>query len=881
MLAMPVKTQILFVGLIILASGSRLNGAITDPPRQPVLQTGPSDDSAQPVSHQAESPAPPKTMRTDLYGDPLPEGAIARLGTVRFRHGAYVLSLAFTADGKQLLSYGNNGVRVWEVATVKELRSLLETGMSSVALSADGKFLLTCENPLNRPVVRFRRWSDLKNIEREYPIEAFNATRFSPDGKVLAVATQTCEMQLWDVAGGRKLQSWKAYDRTVPWFTFSDDSKTLITGGSDKIIRLWDVESGKKKHEIVTPSIVGKAFVSRDGALVVSSGMIEEKTGPTSSYSYPEKMIRVWDIATGKELHQLVNPAKKAVGPDAGLALLTLAADGKTVITFGGDAVLSLWDPGTGQEKRRVDIGKEWPTTVTFTPDGKTLALGANAIHFIDLATGKELTRRNRQQSLVSYAGFVLDGRTALTTFCNQTFHLWNPLTGQELGSFTGVEEWAGNETSVDKGRFLIATGPNETIRIYDLAAKKEARRFKIPPARAYIRALSPDGELMAFAAEGKGVILVNLKSGKESRLLEDDEVKVTGVGFGAEGRTLIVWFSDHTIQIWDLATKKNLSRFALGYGSAIRPSWAAAERRDVIWPYTAFVSPDSRYFAYIQHRSFILHELPSLRLVRRSAEFPCDISLVSFSPDDRIIAWASHDSIIHLLETATCKERHQFTGHHGLIYSLAFSSDSRKLISGSEDTTALVWDLYGKFGSKEKWDGAIPAAELDSCWSDLGGSDAGKAYQAIRRLAASSADAAPYLAKRLQPVKLVAPKHPAKLVADLDSNEFAVREAAEKELGNLGELAAPACRKAMANQPSAEVRRRLKKLLEKQALEETNFPPDILRGIRAVETLEAIGTKEAREKLAGLAHGTPEARLTQEAKASLERLAKRSAVSP
>ncbi len=855
------NARLLLVGVILLASGSRLTGVITDPARQPALQTGPSDNSPQPVSQQTESPAPPKAARTDRYGDPQPEGAIARLGTVRFRHGAYVLSVAFTADGKQLLSYSTNGVRVWDVANGKELRSLLETGLNSVALSADGKFLLTCENPLNRPLVRFRKWSDLM-VEREFSVEAFNSTRFSPDGKVLAVAThQAGEIQLWDVASGRELRAWNAYGGKfgrMPCFSFSNDARTLITGGSDKIIRLWDVATGKKKLEIVTPSIVSKAVISRDGAMAASLGMTEEKTGETSWVSYPETTIRIWDVASGKELRQLVNPLKPALGgTHGGYHSLNLAPDGKTVITFAGDGVLRFWDLATGQEQRQLDLGKASPTTLAFSPDGKTLALGGHAIRLIALASGKDRIKLHEPQNLVSHAAFVLDGRTALTTYCNQTIQLWNALTGEELASFNGVEEWAGNETSLDKGRFLIATGPNETIRIYDLAAKKEVRRFKIPPARTYIRALSPDGELMAFAAEGKGVILVNLKSGKESRLLEDDEVKVSGVGFGAEGRTLIVWFSDHTIQLWDPATKKNLSRFALGYDSAIRPSWAAAERRDVIWPYTAFVSPDSRYFAYIQHRSFILHELPSLRLVRRSQEYPCDISLVAFSPDDRMIAWASHDSNMH----------------QGGISSLAFSPDGRKLISGSVDTTALIWDLSGRFGSKEKWDGAISAAELDSCWSDLAESDAAKAYQAIRRLAASPADAAPYLAKRLQPMTLMDPKRPAKLVTDLDSNEFAIREAAEKELEKLGELAAPVCRKAMENQPSTEVRRRLKKLLEKQALAETNLPPDILRGIRAVETLEAIGTKDAREKLAGLVQGAPEARLTQEAKSALTRL--------
>src|SRR5207245_2596084 len=245
--------------------------------------------------------------------------------------------------------------------------------------------------------------------------------------------------------------------------------------------------------------------------------------------------------------------------------------------------------------------------------------------------------------------------------------------------------------------------------------------------------------------------------------------------------------------------------------------------------------------------------------------------SLVAFSPDDRMIAWASHDRVIHLLETASCKERHLLSGHLGGIQSLDFSSDGRSLISGSGDTTALVWDVVGKLGMNEKWGGSLSAKDLDSCWNDLAGEDAAKAYQAIRRLAASPADAVPMFAKRLQPMPAVDQKRLAKLVANLDSKEFAVREAAEKELENLGELAVPACRKAMEDKPSTEVRRRLGVLAEKQAKAELNLPPDRLRAVRVVEILELIGTPEARTVLAPLAQGAGEASLTQEAKGSLD----------
>jgi WD40 repeat protein len=97
------------------------------------LQSDPSDDKPQPVNQQAKSPVPPKAARTDRYGDPLPEGAVARLGTVRLRQpdSLLITSVAFSPDGKVLASAGKvrtlegcSCIYFWDAATGKELRRL-------------------------------------------------------------------------------------------------------------------------------------------------------------------------------------------------------------------------------------------------------------------------------------------------------------------------------------------------------------------------------------------------------------------------------------------------------------------------------------------------------------------------------------------------------------------------------------------------------------------------------------------------------------------------------------------------------------------------------------------------------------------------------------
>ena len=105
--------------------------------------------------------------------------------------------------------------------------------------------------------------------------------------------------------------------------------------------------------------------------------------------------------------------------------------------------------------------------------------------------------------------------------------------------------------------------------------------------------------------------------------------------------------------------------------------------------------------------------------------------------------------------------------------------------------------------------------------------------------------------------------------IADLDSSQFAKREKATRELKRLGELGEPALKKALKNRPSLEARSRLNGLLN-------NLPgpsPELIRSLRAIEVLERIGVADARDVLNILAKGAPEAQLTQEAMAALDRL--------
>jgi hypothetical protein len=162
----------------------------------------------------------------------------------------------------------------------------------------------------------------------------------------------------------------------------------------------------------------------------------------------------------------------------------------------------------------------------------------------------------------------------------------------------------------------------------------------------------------------------------------------------------------------------------------------------------------------------------------------------------------------------------------------------------------------------------------LDALWSDLGGGEPVRAYFARWALAAAPAQAVPYLKERVRPVApLTAPQQRQvdRLITELDSDEFEVREKATADLDKLGESAVPAMRQALKKKPSPEVARRLETLLQPHDCKAGE--PGSSRELGAVAVLEYAGTAQAKELLEALAKGTAGARLTDEARAALRRL--------
>jgi RNA polymerase sigma factor (sigma-70 family) len=808
-------------------------------PPAPAAQPAAADPPAPADPQRAAEPAP--RVAADVHGDALPAGALTRLGTVRLRHGGPVGAVAISPDGKTAASGGGLGdptVRLWDMATARELRAFTgHTGqITGVAFTRDGKQLLSCAQDATVRVWDVGTGAEVRQL-RGHDGGA-TGLALAPDGKTVATASQDDTARLWDVATGAEVRSLAhapgvlARVAGVNGVAFSPDGKALASAAEDGVVRLWDPATGKELQSLTAHEGAATCVAfSPDGKVLASGGR--------------EKTIRLWDVATGKPLQTF----------DAGgspVHALAFAPHGRALAAGVLARPVLVLDLATGKPVRPFG-GSNGVRALAFAPDGKTLMTGAgnHSAYFFDLATGKERFPFPGH----NYAGnvsFSPDGQTVRACYQDQTVRVWD-LAGQELRhiSAAGIMQRGKSTAFSPDGKLVATAGQVGVVRPYDLATGTKLREIGKHEGTINALAWSDDGKALALGGADGGVRVWDADSGKELHDLRGSEESIWSLAFAPDGKSLAAAGADQAVRVWDLTTGQERHRLTGPEGPVESVAF----------------SPDGRLLAAgARGKAAWVWDAATGREVARLEGHKTWVHAVRFSADGRTLATGGLDNAVRLWERATWRERVHFEGHRGGVVSLAFAPDGRSLASGSADSSVLVWDLSGRGRG-----GRLAPQDLEVAWTDLLGEDAAKAYRARELLAAAPEQALPLLRGSLRPVAPVPAERLRNLIAQLDDDDFNVRERATEDLAKLGGAANGALRQALEGQPSAELRQRLQRLLE-------SGPSPDRRQSRALELLEVMATPEARRLLEELAKGAPGAGLTEEAKASLQRTAKRAA---
>ncbi len=822
-----------------------------------------------PASAQ-DSPAP----ATDLSGDPLPEGALIRAGTVRFRLSAGVTAAALSPDGTALAAAGPDGAIRWiELPSGAERRTLKghEGAVVFLVFAPDGRRLASTGDD---GTVRLWDAADGKPLAvLQGHTMRVAAGAFSPDGATLATGGGDGTLRLWDIPSGRELRKIEAHRGEVAGVAFAPDGRAVATGGADGAVRLWDPAAGTmlREHAVNAGGVTCLAF-SPDGKSLASGGW--------------DRVIRIRDAAgAGTE--------SRMTGHDEVVTALRFATDGRSLLSAGADGTIRQWDPATGKETARIRAHLDAISALADAPSRSLLvSAGRDGILRRWLlrqdASGsrgfEEIVEPRRHLGPALGVAWSPDGRILASAGADHAVRLWEAGTGRWIADLRGHRDAVFAVAFSPDGRLLVTGSRDGTFRIWDPAGRRELLNIAEDAGGVTAAAFSPDGRRLATGGEDRQIRIREITATgtagdsptavpelREIRRIAGHEGRILSLQFIAGGLLLASRGDDNTARIWNPDSGRETTRI-LGltermYGAAPSPDARVL---------AVAVSKGSFRFADRADHRVRLWEAASGREILATDSVLGEVDgpgCLAWSPDGRVLA-RGRETAVRFWSAASGAELRHGTCAGGRPLAAAFAPDGKRLATAMSDGNVLVWSAPE---APPPAAGAGADAAPGILWTDLASTDAGKAWRAVRAIAArGAAGDGPLLALLKENVRPSADDRILRLVADLDSDAFETRERATHALRELGPSAEPVLRQALASSTSAEVTVRLNTLLD--ALGDPSAPlpamsAETLRNVRAVQALERMGTPEAHAILEAVAGGIITARETWEARAALERL--------
>jgi WD40 repeat protein len=678
--------------------------------------------------------------KTDAFGDPLPKGAIARIGTTKYRgvagHGAARLS----PDGKLIAGVILNWARgprpisasieVWELPAWKNrrvIRTLLSPkdkplNLPCLTFTADGKSLAVAD-AANQRVLLFDlasgKCTRTLKVPAETPLSALEIV-ISRNQQILTLIGVAAQGKrhwfVWDLANNKLkhrfiLENWIG-------IAISADCRWAAMYELNFKIQLWDLTAGRKTHTITTDYPMYPLAFSPDGKQLVANG---------------RATLRVYEVATGKELHNLRRAGwarhalftpdgqsfyasmshrplqsffyaassavlRAGLAPDAhfglcdarnGLSSLQDIAQSRSALAHWCNAVsdpendeIIVWSTAPWKRTAAFSVPYlEHVSQLVLTPEGKVLALTqisqrpVNLLSLWEVRTGKMLSPTGVLTSGITTVSFSPRAELYVASWYGNAAW-WNPRTGSKIRDQVPDAETIEAANVFENGA-KAASLLHDTVRIWNPRTGRDTDRFVIPLGKkedTLEMAVSPDGNYFAITTYAE--------------------------------RMAVLPNGDSTVY----AAKTKLLLWSQKKRSIVR-TYALQEPYDADVTTSVF-SPDNRWLAFLAEPG----RLQLSRLDQSVPDFTIDVGKARgnvrrmvVSPDGKEVACAVEvDDAwkICICETASGKMRRELVGNPASeITCLAYSRDGALLASGSSDTTVLVWTSEPEASAK----GAAP----------------------------------------------------------------------------------------------------------------------------------------------------------------------------
>jgi WD40 repeat protein/serine/threonine protein kinase len=502
--------------------------------------------------------------------------------------------------------------------------------------------------------------------------QSVNALAISPDGTWVASASgipwtdaspkDPAEVRFWDAESGREWRDNIQLTGAIQSLALTPDGRRLAVGGGyyrdaewreghpESRLSLWDVQTGGKLWEAeAEPDITVMSVSFLDGGKTLAAGYGWKDSKEVRGY------VKFWDVS-GEGVAELPN---RFPGPVGG-GRLAVHPDGRWVALAGVNGV-EIWDRKEQIRLKAPTDDELWTFQVTFSPDGKWLASGGfdKVVRVWDTETWETPRELRGHRGFIRGLAFSHDSRTLASTGEDLAVWIWDVEAGKERGVFHGHTFRAVFDVAFFPGdRQLASAGEDWAVKIWDLAGLPVA--FRGHEGWVSGVALHRDGRRVATESNSQDI----RAAGGEFKL------------------------SDGKTRVWDPETGREEASGPLGMVSDYGP-WG---RVGVHYA----VSPDRRWFAVGDPPNGVqIYETEPRRFVANVARELRPDGNIAFSADGKRLATTAALTV-KLWDVETGREVFTLHGHGAYVICMAFSpggASSDRLVSGSIDQTARVWD--------------------------------------------------------------------------------------------------------------------------------------------------------------------------------------------
>ena len=382
---------------------------------------------------------------------------------------------------------------------------------------------------------------------------------FSRDGSRIASTSEDKTIRVWNVATGRRKHTFKTHAKDLQRIVFSPNGETLASASMDGIIHQWDLNTGKHKNTIVGH---GDGFAPKN--IVFSKDKI------TAATTYGKNNIILYDLNT-QEVQTILTGHKKQVYK------LCFSPDGKTLASGSMDKTIRIWTVDTGEHKKTLKGHSDRVSHIMFKDDATLISYGHDKmVRLWDIKKGRQ--KYSFDVGVYSQdIGFSPDGNFALSRNKIKdrpySLYLWD----LETGSPTTLSKqiiytfrFSANISFSSDGSMLAYCTDSEIV-VWDTTSKQK-KIIPEKPSMFSMLALNSEYKMLANSDIDGSINLWNVDTGEEISFLnnqyiidgfyKDNKRQIVQISFSPDGTLLVGGRADGAINVWDVATGKRIKTF-------------------------------------------------------------------------------------------------------------------------------------------------------------------------------------------------------------------------------------------------------------------------------------------------------------------------------